>query len=332
MLAPPAKKLGPDVLTLNDEKRFKWPHYKINIRTGYKNDETFHISTWTDSQSVLLQTSRIDKYGPYTEIQPAFFSVIDASCLRTCTSFYNTGISLLYRNILVFLKNDFATLESHILLRSVSDQPTEWALHNPVYRKPHPEEEIYIEDVARGIADIEIGVDLTKLVGWVYHDSFLRFLFTIRPRNAAHLRNLRFRGAVGLRRPVTTGYGFSDTPQDNFVENLRIYAQFISKFCTGLQSLVIEIESEGVPRGQGFLTSFLMSNVSGMDDAPEEALKPILENELRQIESLSELVVVDVKGKHLLWAKPAVKWFKERALNRARTLKADGFSEATEQF
>ncbi|KAF8850568.1 hypothetical protein BDZ45DRAFT_751570 [Acephala macrosclerotiorum] len=62
----------------------------------------------------------------------------------------------------------------------------------PYPSKPPPTEDlIYLT-----LSEIRDREPETSLAGWVYYDHFLRFLWTIGPKNAALIKTLRFSGVI----------------------------------------------------------------------------------------------------------------------------------------
>lgn len=111
---------------------------------------------------------------------------IDATCHQTCKQFLSFGSPLLYsKNVFSFYSS-----ESYINLKR---SWIEGDIHNPKYELPElnqlhewPQAIPYVMD------QIRRGVPLKQLPGWVYHDCFLRFLYIIRPHDAALIKTLMF--------------------------------------------------------------------------------------------------------------------------------------------
>ncbi|ESZ92843.1 hypothetical protein SBOR_6774 [Sclerotinia borealis F-4128] len=122
--------------------------------------------------------------------------------------------------------------------------------------------------IKKGIRDIERGVRIKSLVGWIFHDPFLRFLYTIGIKNAALLRTLEFR------------------------ESLRVYIPFINRFCPKVQKLVLfilypleETENfeekflqffEGDLRNLTYITELVVADVPSSSDIIRERTIPQL--------------------------------------------------------
>lgn len=186
--------------------------------------------------------------------------------------------------------------------------------HEPNSRKP---DNFGSKVLLTAIAQIQQRVPLKDLLGWVYFDHFLRFLYSIGASNAALLRTLRFKGIVKIHRICDSdhcglwSYGWCD---HDLVESLRTYIPFIRKLCTNVERIEIiavkddifdpEDEEQWLP-----------------DSAPRnrgDALGPLLNNELRQISSLNELAVFNIDDKSSLYepARSAIKFFQDRTKNR----------------
>ena len=87
---------------------------------------------------------------------------------------------------------------------------------------------------------------------------------------------------------------------DDLVGSLRLYAPFIKRFCIGLEKLTI---FAGKDRDH-------MQPLSSY--TCEEALLGLLNNEIRQIDSPKELVVLDEDGERSLpVAKKTTTWFRK---------------------
>jgi len=95
--------------------------------------------------------------------------------------------------------------------------------------------------------------------------------------------------------------------EDDLVGSIRLYIKLIKKFCPGLEKLTIcaSLHEFAWPHAdpEGLQTE-------------HEAVLSLLENEIREIDSLKELIVLGA-GDHILEiAKEACKWFSERDRQR----------------
>ncbi|KAF7915240.1 hypothetical protein BELL_1056g00040 [Botrytis elliptica] len=234
-------------------------------------------------------------------------SHIDATCLRVCKAWNQTGGRSLYH----FNCYDFKTNNP-----SSETSPGSWIdgdYWRPSPRKPFvtasdDSSRIFDAKIQKGIRDIQRRVTIKKLVGWVYHDPFLRFLYMIGAKNAALLRTLSFSGEVRCHQ-CEQGHFCDDCLLDSF----RVYIPVMNALCPNVQKLILNIKTDS----QAQLES---ANIF------ERKVREFFEGELRNLRFLTELVVVDliVDGYELpdgdigsfstaQLAKPTVSYFRKRA-------------------
>lgn len=162
--------------------------------------------------------------------------------------------------------------------------------------------------IRKGIRQILDRVDKFTLFGWSYYDPFLRFLHLIGPINASSIKKLAFNGIVMIHDCSRCG---SKPPcSDDLVASLRIYAKFIVTLCPKLEKLTLSIDHDG--RQTNFPPA------AGRPQSFREALLPFLENELRAITSLRELIIVAPDGVDISFADETMAWVKESAQQRKR--------------
>ncbi|KAJ8063251.1 hypothetical protein OCU04_008482 [Sclerotinia nivalis] len=284
--------LAPLVVTSNWKKCFTGSsHYTIH-KDGY------NIDPYTTTEiGVLTQT----KEGSLMVLRKIYRSELDATCLRVCKAWKDAGGSLLYRfNCYTFGTNK-PTWEG---------SPPTW-MGNEIWRPPAGKPYLMAEDdsprifkarIERGIRNIKNRVAIKNLVGWVYHDPFLRFLYTIGARNAALLHTLQFSGEVRCHR-CHKGHFCNDC----LLESLRVYVPIINAVCPNVRKLVLR------PQGDGSVQEL---------EIFEQKLLQFFEGDLRLLKSITELVVVDVlldNGERTIstaqLAKPTVTYFRERTLS-----------------
>lgn len=185
-------------------------------------------------------------------------------------------------------------------------------------------------EVQEGICQIRLDRPVEMLSGWVYFDPFLRFLHTIGVNNAGTLKHLNFTGLVKLHH---CSWSECTRCEQDLVIGLRHYIPFIMSFCTALESLTITCLSDIV---------VLRQRRDPGDPSPatcEEALRPLLENELRQIRTLVNLEVTTTQlittgedghehyeDRRADFAVPTIEWFKARS-NRAANQEEPGMDE-----
>lgn len=176
------------------------------------------------------------------------------------------------------------------------------------------------EDIYRAPFEQMLGrAEDRQLEGWVYHDTFLSFLHTIGPANAALIRELSFGGMCKLHRGCSREYCSKQCDED-LVVSLQYYIPFIKKFCPGLKKLVLYADEDSFYINDPYELS------TGKPATREEALLPLLMGDLRQISSLKELEVYDgmcTDQSPLAFAEPAIQWFKERAAEEIRSAREE---------
>ncbi|KAF8850576.1 hypothetical protein BDZ45DRAFT_809019 [Acephala macrosclerotiorum] len=128
--------------------------------------------------------------GKYTEIRLVYCKAIDATCLRVCQQLYQEGIKALYgQNWYSF---DMVNTYFHNCPPSyIGGKIKVW---RPSPQEPEPEN--LNRDVTRVIPMLEDQLHFVYLPGWIYYDPFLRFIYTISPRNCLFLTSLAFHGYV----------------------------------------------------------------------------------------------------------------------------------------
>ncbi|CAD6446950.1 d62c87d5-fc19-4d45-87fd-70710b29c00b [Sclerotinia trifoliorum] len=283
--------LAPVVATSNWKKCFTGsPHYKI-----HKDGEDIDAYTMTEI-GMITQTQE----GSLMVLRKVYTSELDATCLRVCKAWKDAGGSLLYRfNCYTFGTNN-STFEG---------SPPTW-MGNKIWRPPVDKPYLVAEDnssrifkarIERGIRNIKKRVTIKNLAGWVYHDPFLRFLYTIGAGNAALLHTLQFSGKVRCHQ-CERGHFCNDC----LVESLRIYVPIINAICPNVRKLVLRPEKDG--------NSFPELEIF------KQKLLQFFERDLRHLKYITELVVVDdlsydsdrtISTAQL--AKPTVTYFRERA-------------------
>ncbi len=278
---------------MDDDRAHKKPDY----------DESWFAS--------LVVTAKFNGKGSYFEIRKVCRSDIDASCLRTCKKLYSEGIRQLYSNTafgfdMTAWKSDF-----YPYLYGIGK------IHQPDPSKKH----VTNLDIETALSQIQDRVPETDLPGWVYYDRFLRFLYVIGPQNASRIKALKFKAMVKLHSCKALTSNISAIccpracPQVDIVENFSSHVPFIRKFCPGLEKLTIvaEKDRELVSPGMG------MHEAQLIDKAHKEALKAFLNGEIRTIESLTELTVLDEQNnsERTDIAEETINFIRSRAIERA---------------
>ncbi|APA15460.1 hypothetical protein sscle_15g102300 [Sclerotinia sclerotiorum 1980 UF-70] len=288
--------LAPIVATSNWKKCFTGsPHYKIQ-----KDVDDTDAYTTTEI-GMLTQTQE----GSLMVLRKVHTSKLDATCLRVCKTWKDARGSLLYR----FNRFTFGTNNP-----TFEGSPPTW-MGKKTWRPPAGKPYLVAEDnspdsprifksrIEKGLRNIKKRVSIKNLAGWVYHDPFLRFLYTIGARNAALLQSLQFSGEVRCHQCETGQFC-----NDCLVENLRVYVPIINAICPNVQKLVLRPRKDGreVPELEIF----------------KQKLLRFFEGDLRLLKYIKELVVVDdllYDGERTIsaapLAKPTVTYFRERDLS-----------------
>jgi hypothetical protein len=147
---------------------------------------------------------------------------------------------------------------------------------------------------------------LRALRGWAYYDPLLRFLYTVDLENCARLKAIKFAGKIKL---YTCRSDICGPCDDGVVGSIRLYIPFIKKFCTGLEKLTISVEEDKLIQNSPWVVD------PNGPQTSEEALAWHIYSDIREIQSLKELMVLDGSFDDeppIDDAEDAVKWFKER--------------------
>jgi hypothetical protein len=172
------------------------------------------------------------------------------------------------------------------------------------------------DNARKALYDVERRVPIKGLTDWVYYDHFLRWLYCIGPKKAALVKALKFQGTAKLHicHRVESTFPCIYKPCDySIVDSLRIYIPFIRKFCTGLEKLTLIVEEDNWAKKnpQDIIDD-------GFPKDREATLRPVLEEEIPQIDSLKELIVLGSRedAEQLDYAKPVAELLRKRALKR----------------
>lgn len=122
-------------------------------------------------------------------------------------------------------------------------------------------------------------------------------LHTIGPGAASCIRDLTLRGVVSRHPNVAPQARVKGKMRGgDLVQLLRLYTPFLVQLCTGLKKLTLEIEHDPMLDHE-YMNAILRVNLDPQDAVSlEDRLLPVLENELRALDSLVELNIVDVDG------------------------------------
>lgn len=270
------------------------PHYRTYDGNTLEESTTFEI----------VQFQRRDREGAYTELRKFTRKVMDACLLRASSEFYLGFSGILYGcNTFKFSvpTPGFDNCPATML-------PRDRELWRPRPSCPPLNKGQWLPRVRKVIKQIQDQCHILSLDGWAYYSPFLRFLHSIGPRNASFLKSIELHGNVKDHVCSRDYCGFK-CPHD-LVHTLRLYCHVITAICPRLEKVVLCL---GRPDGSN-------------REIVKKALKPLLEEDLRQIPSLLQLEVLDsdsTAGPRLRFADPAVQWFcdkrKQHALDTALT-------------
>ncbi|KAI9645073.1 hypothetical protein NHQ30_005807 [Ciborinia camelliae] len=202
---------------------------------------------------------------------------IDATCLRTCKQYYEFGSEILYgKNIFKFTmipSTDERTKPCWIdgeVYKPVGEMPDLSQLHD------QPQAISCVMD------QIRQGVPLKQLAGWAYHDPFLRFLYIIRPHNAALIKTLYFYGWVKLHDcgSFLNDEGICSRCPCSCFPVMSIYIQFINEFCPGVERVILELNAEQFAYGHPEQVGLY-----------EQTIIPFLKDRIRELTSVKSLVL-----------------------------------------
>ncbi|KAF7891561.1 hypothetical protein EAF00_007863 [Botryotinia globosa] len=253
--------LMPQIATTNWKRKFSGSPHHTTSQDSYP---------YTTTEVGVLTTT---VHGRLLVLRKVHQSQIDATCLRVCKAWNQTGGKLLYcLNSYEFGTNNPSGHES----------PGSWI--DGRSRRPSPKKplsvaqgespRIFNSKIQKGIRDIRKRVAIKRLVGWVYHDPFLRFLYMIGVKNAALLRTLSFSGEVRCHQ-CEQGH-FCD---DDLLESFRVYIPVMNAFCPNVQKLILDIKTDSKAQAVNIF---------------ERKVREFFEGEVRNLRSLRELVVVDL--------------------------------------
>ncbi|ESZ93316.1 hypothetical protein SBOR_6297 [Sclerotinia borealis F-4128] len=274
--------------------------------------------------SAMVKNKKIYHMGrEITQLNRITRRAIDATFLRTCKQYLKSGSEILYgKNTFIF--NVFPLSGTELLPCWIEGE-----MHMPDWERPElsqlydwPQAIHYVMD------QIREGVPLKQLAGWVYHNPFLRFLYVIRPRNAALIKTLYFFFTVKMHDCALEldDEGIcKDCPMDPFPE-MCMYIQFINELRPGVEKVILDMDAE-ICRNADGETDWLSK-----EKEFEEATTPFLRDQIRELKYVKSLVLRssdtgqaydDEPGdsyKYLDYpvAKETIQWFEDRARSWAK--------------
>lgn len=256
-----------------------------------------------------------DEEGVYTRLQRVLRRVIDASCLRVCKLIYYLGSEMLYR------QNDFTfdltyfrkylgpqRITASSLMLDKQGPRQDLVTRKPILRPGYKSYKIWLQKVKNVIEQVQQPFSIRELKGWAHEDHFIRFLYTIRPRNAALIKTLQFWGTV-------TSHDFHrqkdncKSCHDSFFRDIFLYIEFINEFCKGVEKIVLNIN-----------TNAPWSNSEALSVEEKNTLNPLIPH-LKKLKTVKTLVLCisdGTKGSEFITMKSSLavdtcKWFQDRA-------------------
>ncbi|CAG8981363.1 hypothetical protein HYALB_00013787 [Hymenoscyphus albidus] len=269
---------GPDVI-----------HYKYKTHHGHDPELKIYAEKGHTLQNEIPEYANVrrhDEKGTYFEKRLIKRFTIDATCLRTCKKLYEEGSGILYGgNIFRFeMANSLFTYSSRPVVGSSG------VIFHTSATKPGPES---IRGVVKdGMSRIPHNHPWRMLPGWLFYDPFLRFLYTIRPRNAALIKHLEFDGIVKGHTCVNCKCCDHD-----LIRSMRIYVNFMARFCTGLIKLNILACSDS-RLNDGFIVSedLSVANPNNLPIVPpwrptniKDGLTKLFEQSISRITTLQKI-------------------------------------------
>ncbi len=298
-------KVFPMTVTSNCYGTFSEPHYQIQASHMYTETigEISRIRTWKGLKK------------PYTERRIVKRPLIDATCLRSSKTLWKWGINILYSQPFCFdmtSKGDLRVQYSFGMVNSPTTSFDGKREYRPCPDLPLEQDEA--DEVSRVIRHIRERVELKQLSGWAYYDPFIRFLHAIGPENAARLKTLKFIGIV-INHVCNVDNCREICPLD-LARCLRLYVPIMTQLCTGVETIVLIATKD---RFAGVGTQGYWDTLPPV--SLEEGLRTFLETEVRTLDTLKELLVLEAvsmfRHEYLTFAEPTEDFFRERELERA---------------
>lgn len=237
----------------------------------------------------IKKTQLSDESGLYIQLQRVSRRVVDATCLRACKKLHGFGSEMLYRqNTFTFHISDCHSGRETGEFLMFDQEGTRMDLNiiKPgiaigSYGAKFPYRD-WLNEVEEVVSQAEQQVSSKELKGWAYYDPFIRFLFVIGPQNAALIKTLQFGGSLKTHYCQATDQRCDNCGED-FLHHFMIYLQFIRKFCTGLEKLVLNICPDP-------LVAFDWNQNLGFH-LFEIALTPFLKMHLRKLSTVKSLIL-----------------------------------------
>lgn len=289
------EKVEPNMITTNWRHRWQLP----SMNRGNLVTTQIH------------KTKASDRFGTYKIWQLVKRPLIDATVLRTWKYIHYLGTPILYGNkfnfecghpdqdwsppSMIFDSERFHQAQDHYIKGDHGDNnkhriaKESYLEFRPNPYPPHHDDSKSKARIFHTMNLAERQVGLKYLPGWVVYDPFLRFLYTIGPRNATHIHKVRFHGSIDMATQPVFGSNYSEF---DLLQCLKIYKTFWGQLTPNLTQLTIEAFLSNVAGIVG-LDRHLMENENGRVDP----LRAFLTTEVLSVESLM-LLEIEASANH----------------------------------
>lgn len=276
-----------------------------------------------------------DEHGSYQLIASITKATIDATICRV-SCFDKMATKMLYsENMICFGINGVnhrrmcppSMLQDGNLYEPSAWKPYEDSDRNRSLTTNHGEQktwEEYIEYCIDQLKASKMNGEIPLLEGWMYYDPFLRFIFTIGPKKAALIKKICIKGNL---KKHSCGRGTcSSRCTEDIAKCIKLYIPFFQACLPSLEHLVILASGDRVREEHWDHDEQVEAARNQFPGAPgviERAFRPLLEGDLRLVQSLKVIEMLDVgdeqrKGLRAPWewAKDSIEWFANRHANR----------------
>lgn len=283
------KEIQPDLVSRNHVSDFKKAGYQIHTVQG-------------DVRRLVRSVEYLRKYdsaGAYTGTVHTTKPILDSSLLRVCSTFLGIGASILYgQNNIGFSTMDtrrfFGYRDMNLINLPASQN---WVVDLRRPEKPSDFLEVNLNQtsrrrIRRAIRDMLARTHINDIQGWVLHDPCLRTLQVIGPLNCSFLTHITLRGCIKLHANLDPPVVIANSARKgDLVQQLRVNSPFFSKLCPNVRKFTIVIEKDTMLRHDRIQA--MISGVPLVYMSVEQRLLPVLRDELRSVESIRVLEILD---------------------------------------
>ncbi|KAB8294220.1 hypothetical protein EYC80_009653 [Monilinia laxa] len=308
-------KISPDVTTTNKQIAYKM--HQTYTLDGERYTEEFHTESARYLQHLILSTivaeQCYDSEGKYFVLRKVHRQAIDATLLRVCKSICTQATKMLYGgNVFKFTMTEIGKKGHSGMLIGDEIYPMAKEIH---WRRW---EEDFQTIVQNSIEEVESQAPVMSLAFHIYYDHFARFLHTIGLTKAAMIKNLHFDGIIQIH-SCSSGSSCTERGskcEKDLIGKLQLYIPLINKFCTNLQTLVINIREDV----QVYEDNWDIDWADRRRRADLE-LRSLLENEIRELKTVRNLEIYKVESRQydgttiskMEAGEETEVWFKKRA-------------------